>query len=162
MNQSIFIGNLTKTAETKQVNGGNPFTTFTVAVNRKWKAKDGTKREDVQFVDCIMNGNTSGIAPYLTKGTKVCVTGRISCHAWVDNQGKAIAGLDLNVREIELLGGKQECQQVAPQQLHLHHRRSRAHNLHNQYCHKSLSAGITCTADETKTICPSDNEIRFE
>lgn len=116
MNQSIFIGNLTKTAETKQVNGGNPFTTFTVAVNRKWKAKDGTKREDVQFVDCIMNGNTSGIAPYLTKGTKVCVTGRISCHAWVDKQGKAIAGLDLNVRDIELLGGKQEGQQPAQQQ----------------------------------------------
>ena len=115
MNQSIFIGNLTKAAETKQVNGGNPFTTFTVAVNRKWKAKDGTKREDVQFVDCIMNGNTSGIAPYLTKGTKVCVTGRISCHAWVDNQGKAIAGLDLNVRDIELLGGKQEGQQPAQQ-----------------------------------------------
>ena len=104
MNQATFIGNLTKTAETKQVNGGNPFTTFTVAVNRKWKAKDGTKREDVQFVDCIM-----------TKGTKVCVTGRISCHAWVDNQGKAIAGLDLNVREIELLGGKQEGQQPAQQ-----------------------------------------------
>lgn len=108
MNQATFIGNLTKTAETKQVNGGNPFTTFSLAVNRKWKTKDGTKREDVQFVDCIMNGNTSGIAPYLTKGTKVCVIGRISCHAWVDNQGKAIAGLDLNVRDIELLGGKQE------------------------------------------------------
>ena len=115
MNQATFIGNLTKTAETKQVNGGNPFTTFSLAVNRKWKAKDGTKREDVQFIDCIMNGNTSAITPYLTKGTKVCVTGRVSCHAWVDSQGKAIAGLDINVRDIELLGGRQDGQQPAQQ-----------------------------------------------
>ena len=111
MNQATFIGNLTKTAETKQVNGGNPFTTFSLAVNRKWKTKDGTKREDVQFIDCIMNGNTSAITPYLTKGTKVCVTGRVSCHAWTDSKGQAIAGLDLNVRDLELLGGRQDIQQ---------------------------------------------------
>ena len=115
MNQATFIGNLTKTAETKQVNGGNPFTTFSLAVNRKWKAKDGTKHEDVQYIDCIMNGNISAITPYLTKGTKVCVTGRVSCHAWVDSQGKAIAGLDINVRDIELLGGRQDGQQPAQQ-----------------------------------------------
>lgn len=115
MNQATFIGNLTKTAETKQVNGGNPFTTFSLAVNRKWKAKDGTKREDVQFIDCIMNGNTSAITPYLTKGTKVCVTGRVSCHAWTDNKGQAIAGLDLNVRDLELLGGRQDIQQPTQQ-----------------------------------------------
>lgn len=116
MNQATFIGNLTKTAETKQVNGGNPFTTFSLAVNRKWKAKDGTKREDVQFIDCIMSGNTSAITPYLTKGTKVCVTGRVSCHAWTDNKGHAIAGLDLNVRDLELLGSRQEGQQPTQQQ----------------------------------------------
>lgn len=116
MNQATFIGNLTKTAETKQVNGGNPFTTFSLAVNRKWKTKDGTKREDVQFIDCIMNGNISAITPYLTKGTKVCVTGRVSCHAWTDSKGQAIAGLDLNVRDLELLGGRQEGQQPTQQQ----------------------------------------------
>lgn len=116
MNQATFIGNLTKTAETKQVNGGNPFTTFSLAVNRKWKTKDGTKREDVQFIDCIMNGNTPAITPYLTKGTKVCVTGRVSCHAWTDSKGQAIAGLDLNVRDLELLGGRQEGQQPTQQQ----------------------------------------------
>jgi single-strand DNA-binding protein len=116
MNQATFIGNLTKTAETKQVNGGNPFTTFSLAVNRKWKTKDGTKREDVQYIDCIMNGNISAITPYLTKGTKVCVTGRVSCHAWIDNKGQAIAGLDLNVRDLELLGGKQDIQQPTQQQ----------------------------------------------
>ena len=116
MNKATFIGNLTKTAETKQVNGGNPFTTFSLAVNRKWKTKDGTKREDVQYIDCIMNGNISAITPYLTKGTKVCVTGRVSCHAWIDNKGQAIAGLDLNVRDLELLGGKQDIQQPTQQQ----------------------------------------------
>lgn len=111
MNQATFIGNLTKTAETKTINGGRPFTTFSLAVNRKWKDKEGNKREEVQYIDCILNGNVTALAPYLTKGTKVCVTGRIGCHAWTDKNGHAMAGLDLNVRELELLGGRQEGQQ---------------------------------------------------
>lgn len=115
MNQATFIGNLTKTAETKHVNSGKPFTTFSLAVNRKWKANDGIIREEVQYIDCIMNGNISAITPYLTRGTKVCVVGRVSCHAWTNNKGEAIAGLDLNVREIELLGGRQNVQQPAQQ-----------------------------------------------
>lgn len=116
MNQATFIGNLTKTAETKHVNSGKPFTTFSLAVNRKWKANDGITREEVQYIDCIMNGNISAITPYLTRGTKVCVVGRVSCHAWTNNKGEAIAGLDLNVRDIELLGSKQEDQRPAQQQ----------------------------------------------
>ena len=115
MNQATFIGNLTKTAETKHVNSGKPFTTFSLAVNRKWKANDGIIREEVQYIGCIMNGNISAITPYLTRGTKVCVVGRVSCHAWTNNKGEAIAGLDLNVRDIELLGSKQEGQRPAQQ-----------------------------------------------
>ena len=116
MNQATFIGNLTRPAELKSVNGGNSSTTFTLAVSHRYKTRDGAKKEDTSFIECIMNGNTQNLLPYLQKGSKVCVVGRVSCHAWIDKQNQAHANLDLNVRELELLGSSNSQQAAQPQQ----------------------------------------------
>lgn len=116
MNQATFIGNLTRQAEVKTINGGNSFTTFTLAVSRRYKTRDGTKKEDTSFIECIMNGNTQNLLPYLQKGSKVCVVGRVSCHAWIDKQNQAHANLDLNVRELELIGSSNSQPTAQPTQ----------------------------------------------
>lgn len=97
MNQSFFIGNLVANAVQKNANGNN-FITFTIAVNRKYKDK-----ESVLFVECIKNGDNANLLPYLQKGKKVAVCGRVSCHAYTDNQGQPRASLDLSVFELELV-----------------------------------------------------------
>ena len=114
MNQATFIGNLTANAVQKQTQGGTAFITFTLAVNRKYKDK-----EEVSYIECIKNGDNAKLLPFLTKGTKIAVTGRVSCHAYVDKNNQARASLDLAVFDLELLGGKQQSdntQQAAPQQ----------------------------------------------
>lgn len=110
MNSATFIGNLVAPAVQKAANQ-NTFITFTVAVNRKYGQK-----EEVLFIECIKNGDNAKLLPFLNKGTKVCVQGRVSCHAYNDKQGQPHANLDLAVFELELLGSKSDNQQQAPQQ----------------------------------------------
>lgn len=103
MNSATFIGNLTRDAVQKLSNNQKPYTTFDIAINDKRGQK-----ENVMYVSCIMGGDTSKLLPYLTKGTKVCVQGRVSCHAYTNKQGQAIANLDLLVNQLELLGGNKD------------------------------------------------------
>ena len=109
MNCATFIGNLTRDAVQKLSNNQKPYTTFDIAINDKRGQK-----ESVMYVSCIMGGDTSKLLPYLTKGTKVCVQGRVSCHAYTNKQGQAIANLDLLVNQLELLGGNKD-KAAAPQ-----------------------------------------------
>ena len=103
MNQAFFIGNLTADAQQRTARDMVAvYATFTVAVNRR--LKDGTN--SATYVDCLFSGNTAGIMPYLTKGKRVAVTGRVSCRAWIDRQGQPRANLELFARDIELCGGR--------------------------------------------------------
>lgn len=106
MNSATFIGNLVAPAA-KKGNTERTFITFTIAVNRKYKDK-----EEVLFIECIKNGDNNNLLPYLNKGTKVCVQGRVNCHAYMANNGQPRANLDLAVFELELLGSSQQNQQA--------------------------------------------------
>lgn len=107
MNSATFIGNLVAPAA-KKGNTERPFITFTIAVNMKYKDKE----EEVLFIECIKNGDNNNLLPYLDKGTKVCVQGRVSCHAYMANNGQPRANLDLAVFELELLCSPQRYQQA--------------------------------------------------
>lgn len=112
MNSATFIGNMVAPA-VKKGDAAKPFITFTIAVNRKYKDK-----EEVLFIECIKSGDNNNLLPYLNKGTKVCVQGRVSYHAYLDRNNQPRANLDLAVFELELLGNNQQSQQQtqAPQQ----------------------------------------------
>lgn len=104
MNQATFIGNLVAPAVVKSANG-NSFITFTLAVNRKYKNTNETL-----YVECVKNGDNANLLPYLTKGQKVAVSGRVYCHAYMDKNNIANANLDLSVYELELVGKAKEQQ----------------------------------------------------
>lgn len=102
MNQATFIGNLTANAVQRATrDGSETYATFSVAVNNRRR-----DTEETLYVNCVKTGNTAAIVPYLTKGTKVAVTGRVTCSAWIDKQGMPHASLDLFVRDFEFVGGK--------------------------------------------------------
>lgn len=108
MNQATFIGNLTANAvQRATADGAATYATFSVAVNRK--TKNGA--EETTYVDCVMGGNTAGVIPYLTKGKKIAVTGRVSCRAWIDRQGQPHANLELRVWDLEFCGGRENAEQ---------------------------------------------------
>lgn len=112
MNQAIFIGNLTRDANVITTQDGTALTTFTVAVNRK--TKNG---EDTTFVGCVYR-NGEKVSPYLTKGKKVCVVGRVNCRAYKANDGTPKASLELSVTSLELIGTNGGAAPVQEQKAH--------------------------------------------
>lgn len=75
-------GNLTRDAELKYAGSGVAILEIPVAINGSKKQGDEWV-QTTSFVDCTMFGRRAeGIAPYLTKGTKVFISGRIEQQRW--------------------------------------------------------------------------------
>ena len=75
-NKVILIGRLTKDTESRKTTNGNINTTFTLAVNRNFKTKEGEQETD--YIGCsAWNNLAENIAKYCTKGMLVAVEGRL-------------------------------------------------------------------------------------
>lgn len=95
MIQAFVTGNLGKDAETRQA-GSETVTSFNVASNRKAKGNDV-----VTWIGCSLWGKRGeALKQYLTKGTKVAVSGELSTREY---QGKTY--VEVRVAEIDLMGG---------------------------------------------------------
>ncbi|HZY37397.1 MAG TPA: single-stranded DNA-binding protein [Mucilaginibacter sp.] len=98
-----FTGRLTADAAVRNVKGDWKVTGFNVAINDRFKTKDGEKREITTYVECSYWVNP-GLAEYLKKGVIVEISGRVEAHAWKNKDGEAQANLTCNVSTIKLLG----------------------------------------------------------
>lgn len=102
MNLLTIAGALGADARTNTV-GENTVANFPVAVNQRIKGEDVTT-----WVDCAIWGKRAeALAPHLTKGSKVTVSGSVSADSYEKN-GQTIAKLKLFVQEVTLQGGKQQ------------------------------------------------------
>jgi len=97
-------GRLTADAVVRTVSEGKQVVNFSVAVNDSYKAKNGERVTQTEFFDCSYWIGTA-VAQYLTKGTIVELSGRVSARAWVDSEGNAKAGLNFHTSKITLHGG---------------------------------------------------------
>ena len=104
MKKISIIGNVTKDAEVRAFEGGRSVINFDVAVNERFKDKNGQKQERTSYVRCAMWREVTTIAQYITKGTKVYVEGSPDADAYINKEGKAVGNLKINVRELEFLG----------------------------------------------------------
>jgi len=98
------IGRVTRDAEVRTLSENKKVVNFSIAVNDSYKAKNGEKVTQTEFFDCSY-WLATGIAQYLTKGSIVELSGRLSTRAWLDNDGKPKAGLNFHTAAITLHGG---------------------------------------------------------
>lgn len=99
------IGNLGAGAEVKDFNGRKAVC-FNVAHTERWTDESGTKHEQTVWVSCIQNGDGGSLLQYLKAGTKVFVIGSASTRVYSSpKERKMVAGLNLRVDHIELIGG---------------------------------------------------------
>ena len=86
--KAILTGNLTRDPEVRTTPNGANVCSFTVAVNRTYRATDGQNREEVSFIDCVAWGKPGEIiAQYAKKGSGILVSGRLSQRSWEDKNG---------------------------------------------------------------------------
>lgn len=101
------IGRLGKDCVVNTVNGKNVIN-FTVAHSEKYKDSQGTLQEKTIWVDCAYWTDRTAVAPYLQKGTQVYVEGQPEARSFQRNDGTPGSSLSLRVREVQLLGSKNE------------------------------------------------------
>lgn len=101
------IGRLGKDCVVNTVNGKSVIN-FTVAHSEKYKDSQGTLQEKTIWVDCAYWTDRTAVAPYLQKGTQVYVEGQPEARSFQRNDGTPGASLSLRVREVQLLGSKNE------------------------------------------------------
>jgi single-strand DNA-binding protein len=88
LNCVVLIGRLTKDPELRYIPGtGKPVATFTIAVNRPFKNREGQYEAD--FIPIQVWGKSAeNCANYLQKGRQAAVSGRLQIRSYDDQQGQ--------------------------------------------------------------------------
>ena len=87
LNSVQIIGNLVRDVESKETPNGIQLATFSVATNRVWKDKDGTKHEQAEFHKIVAWAKLAEIChSYMSKGSKVFVRGHLQTASWEDKE----------------------------------------------------------------------------
>lgn len=108
MLQFTCIGNIGGDAELHQENG-NSYVSFKVAHNESFTKSDGSRVESTIWVSCILNGDGGGLLKYLVKGQLVFVSGDGDVRTYHSKvQRQMVAGVNIRVRQIQLLGSRPE------------------------------------------------------
>lgn len=86
LNKIIIMGRLTRDPELRRTPGGTAVTSFSLAVDRDFKAQSGEKETD--FIDVVAWRSTAEfVSSYFTKGRMDAVEGRLQVREWKDKDG---------------------------------------------------------------------------
>jgi single-strand DNA-binding protein len=81
-------GNLTRDPELRFSAQGNPWVTFSIAVNEIGRNASGEKTENVTYLNCKMFGEQAeNLADSAGKGTRITVEGKLRNEKWKDADG---------------------------------------------------------------------------
>ena len=121
LNRSMLIGRLGGDAEAKHTRNGVSFARFSIATNRRWKDSNQQVREETDWHNVTL-WKAENLTPYLTKGEKVYVEGRLQARQWEDSEGHKHSVTEIVAEQVILLGnnaqsngnGKPQAQVPAP------------------------------------------------
>lgn len=87
MNKVNLVGRLTRDPEVKNTTTGKAVATFTLAVDRRFKNKDGQKEAD--FIPIVVWGKQAEfVGQYLSKGSQIGVSGRLQVRSYDGQDGQ--------------------------------------------------------------------------
>jgi single-strand DNA-binding protein len=109
LNKIMIIGNAGADPVMRYLPSGSPVTNFNVAVNRKYKTRDGEQKEETDWfrINCF-DRLAETANQYVTKGKQVYVEGRLQTRTWEDNAGEKRFSLEIHAFDLVLLGQRPE------------------------------------------------------
>lgn len=110
MNNVVIVGRLTKDPELRYLTSGTAVATFTMAIDRDYKNKDGSITTDFIPVE-IMGKPAEFVANYITKGRLVGVQGSIRVDRYETPDGEKRTFTKVAGRNIQALESKSKAEQ---------------------------------------------------
>ncbi len=121
-NKIILVGNLTRDPQLSFLPSQTPVVEIGLAVNRRWRSKEGEQREETCFIDCRAYGKQAEtINQYMKKGRPLLVEGRLQLDSWQSQDGQKRSKHRVIIENFQFMGGggaggAQGGQGQAPQQ----------------------------------------------
>lgn len=114
-NRVGIMGRLAQNPEVRYTQGGAMMVTFTLAVDRDYKAQSTGERE-TDWIDCVAWRKTGEfISRYFTKGRMALVEGRLQVRKWTDKDGNQRRTTEVVVDEIYFADSPPSRTSAAPQ-----------------------------------------------
>jgi single-strand DNA-binding protein len=103
MNSVVLVGRLTKDPELRYIPGtGTAVATFTLAINRDYTKKDGTR--EVDFIPIEVVGKAAEFcANYITKGRLIAIQGSLRVDRYQTQAGENRTFTKVNTRSVQAL-----------------------------------------------------------
>ena len=115
INRVVLAGRLTKDPEFRQTASGVSVTTFTLAVNRTFKNKNGEREAD--FINVVVfRQQAENVNNYLTKGNLAGVDGRIQSRSYENKEGQRVYVTEVLADSVQFLEPKNNQSNNQPQQ----------------------------------------------
>lgn len=100
MNNITIAGNIGKDVEVRNMPNGDPVANFSIADSQ------GKEKLTIWWNCHIFGKRAESLAPYLTKGQQVTVTGTVTEREWKTKEGEKRKSLDVRVNDVLLQGSK--------------------------------------------------------
>ena len=105
LNKIFLMGNLTRDPQLSYLPSQTAVVEFGLAVNRRWRSKEGENREETMFVDCRAFGRQAeNINKYLSKGRPLFLEGRLTFDSWTAQDGTKRSKHRVTVESFQFLG----------------------------------------------------------
>ncbi|WP_445622517.1 single-stranded DNA-binding protein [Lacticaseibacillus paracasei] len=109
LNSVSLTGRLTRDADLRYTQSGTAAGSFTLAVDRKFKSKNGERETD--FISCVIwRKSAENFANFTKKGSLVGVEGHIQTRTYDNAQGQKVFVTEVIVENFALLESRQASQ----------------------------------------------------
>lgn len=108
MNHVVLMGRLTRDPELRHTQSGVPVVTFSIAVNRRFAAREGEQRQ-VDFIDVVAwRQSAEFVQRYFAKGQMCAVQGRLQIREWEDKEGNRRRNAEVIAEHVHFTGSRRE------------------------------------------------------
>ncbi|EGQ4015204.1 single-stranded DNA-binding protein [Staphylococcus pseudintermedius] len=105
INRVVLVGRLTKDPDFRTTPSGVEVATFTLAVNRNFKSKDGEQQAD--FINCVVfKKQAENVKNYLSKGSLAGVDGRLQSRSYENQEGRRVYVTEVICDSVQFLEPK--------------------------------------------------------
>lgn len=111
LNQGVWAGRLVRDPELRTTTSGLSVTTFTVAIDRRYKKGDEKQSDFLDFV--AWREKADFIAKYFRRGSAICVTGSVQTRTYEDNNGNKRKAVEIVADNAEFVESKSSSQQAS-------------------------------------------------
>ena len=108
--QTIIVGNLGRDPELRYLQSGTAVCNLNVAVSESWNDRQsGERRERTTWYRVsVWGAQAETCNQYLSRGSRVLVTGTVSARGYTNNAGEPAASLDLRARDVRFMSSRQD------------------------------------------------------